>query len=67
MMLVMFKQDESKWCGAYLDSGCQKVKHRFIESVEFLWPVEDKSSQCKDFLEFDGRLENPSIQKATRE
>jgi len=67
MMLVMSKSDEPKWCGAYLDSGCQKVKHRFIESVEFLWPVEDKSSQCKDFLELDKRLENPYIQKDARE
>jgi hypothetical protein len=66
MMLVMFKLDELKWCGAYLDSGRQNVKHRFIESVEFLWPVEDKSSQCKDFLEFDKRLENPYIQKDAR-
>lgn len=63
MILVMFKSDEPMWCGAYLDSRCQKVKHRFIESVEFAWPVEDKSSQCKGFLEFDKRLENPTFRK----
>lgn len=67
MVLVMFESDEPKWYGAYLDSGCQSVEHRFIESIEFLWPVEDKSSQCKDFLEFDKRLENPYIQKDARE
>jgi len=67
MMPAVFKSDEPMWCGAYLDSGCQKVEHRFIESVEFLWPVEDKSSQCEDFLEFDRRLEKPSIQKYARE
>jgi hypothetical protein len=66
-MLVMSKSDGSKWYGAYLDSGCQKVKHRFIESIEFLWPVEDKSSQCEDFLELDKRLKNPYIQKDARE
>jgi hypothetical protein len=66
-MLVMFESDEPMWCGAYLDSGCQKAKHRFIEGVEFLWPVEDKSSQCKDFLKLDMRLENPYIQKDARE
>jgi hypothetical protein len=67
MMLVMFESDEPMWCGAHLDSGCQEVKHRFIESIEFVWSVEDKSSECKDFLEFDERLENPYIQKNARE
>jgi hypothetical protein len=67
MMLVMSKPDEPMWCGAYLDSGCQEAKHRFVERVEFPWSVEDKSSQCKDFLEFDERLQNPYIQKDARE
>jgi len=64
--LVEFKSDEPMWCGAYLDSGCQKVKHRLIESVEFLWPVEDESPHCKAFLELDKRLQNPSVQKDAR-
>jgi hypothetical protein len=67
MMLVMFKSNKPIWCGAYLDSRSQKFKHRFIESIEFLWPVEDKSPECKDLLEFDKRLENSYVQNDARE